>query len=167
MRVVDIAQEIWQEIGNDTSTSLAAISYWIRGKVGAINNLLFEDFSINSDYEIVDGDGSEISIDVASIIKQMYKVYDAEVQIRSNMTALSSNSVLEVEDNGSRVKLSNKNEVSKTFVSIKNAEQENLKNLITAYRIKRASPTAVFGDDYINGIYGETTITDLRKSISL
>ena len=42
MRVVDIAQQIHSEISYDTSTSIPAIAYWIRGQLGRINNLLFE-----------------------------------------------------------------------------------------------------------------------------
>jgi hypothetical protein len=146
MRVVDIANEIYIDSGSPTSTSIPAIAYWIRGKVGEINNLLFEDFSINAAMEIVDGDG-EISIEAVSIIKKLYKIYDYEVSVRTNMNALAADSIIEVVDQGSSVRKVNRNEVSKTFVSLRNAEEESLNRLVTAYRSRTTAPTQVVGDD--------------------
>jgi len=163
MKVVDIANEIYIDAGSPTSTSIPAIAFWIRGKVGELNNLIFEDFDIDDDtFEILDGDGNEIPIEAVSIIKKMYKVYDFEVQIRSNMNSISTDSIIEVTDQGSSVRKINRNEVSKTFASLKSTEQQALKDLITAYRMRGASPTQVVGDDTIPGRYGEVTISDYR-----
>lgn len=162
MKIVDIANEIYIESGSPTSTNIPVISFWIRGKIGDINNLLFEDFTLNSNYEIVDGGGTEIPFEVVSIIKKMYKIYDFEVQIRSNMNALTTDSIIEVQDQGSSVRKVNKNEVSKTFVSLKNTEEESLNRLITAYRMKGAKPLQVVGDDIVQGNYGGNFINDLR-----
>lgn len=150
MKVVDIANEIYIDSGSPTSTSVPAIAFWIRGKVGEINNLLFENFTINGNYEIVDGD-AEISIEAVSIIKKLYKIYDYEVSVRSNMNALASDSIIEVNDQGSSVRKVNRNEVSKTFVTLKNLEEESLQRLVTAYRMRGASPTQIVGDDTIIG----------------
>src|SRR5438045_1373414 len=163
MKVVDIANEIYIDAGSPTSTSIPAIAFWIRGKVGELNNLIFEDFDIDDDtFEILDGDGNEIPSEAVSIIKKMYKVYDFEVQIRSNMNSISTYSIIEVTDQGSSVRKINRNEVSKTFASLKSTEQQALKDLITAYRMRGASPTQVVGDDTIPGRYGEVTISDYR-----
>jgi len=163
MKVVDIANEIYIDSGSPSSTSVPAIAFWIRGKVGEINNLLFEDFSINDALEIVDG-GGEISMQAVSIIKKLYKIYDYEVSIRSNMNALASDSILKVTDQGSSVEKVNRNEVSKTFVSLRNTEEESLQRLITAYRMRGAGPTQVVGDDTEigdNSIQGYT-VRDIR-----
>jgi hypothetical protein len=153
MKIVDLANELYIEIGSPTSTSIAAIAFWLRGQIGRINNLLFEDFVLDGDYEIVDGNGDEISENAAAILKAMYRVYDFNLQIRSNMTAISSDSVLRVEDNGSSVTKINKNEVSKTLASLKEVEERALKDLITAYRLKLASPSQVVGDDTVVGVF--------------
>lgn len=165
MKIVDIANEIFIEVGSPTNTSIPAIAFWVRGKVGEINNLLFEDFAINGDYEIVDGGGVEIPIEAVAIIKKIYKIYDYDIQVRTNMNALALDTILEVDDMGQRVKKVNRNEVSKTFVTLKGMEQNVLKDLITSYRLRKASPSQVTGDDIFPGIYGEVTISDYRTTM--
>ncbi len=163
MKVVDIANEIFIEAGSPTATSVPAIAFWVRGKVGDINVLLFEDFEISDTYEIVDGGGTEIPIEAVSIIKKLYKIYDYDIQIRINMNALSTDSIIEVTDQGSSVRKVNKNEVSKTFANLKGLEEEALNRLVTSYRMRGASPVQVVGDDTIPGHYNnEITISDLR-----
>lgn len=149
MKVVDIANEIYIDAGSPTNTSIPAIAYWIRGKIGTINNLLFEDFIINDGFEIVDGGGDEIPIEAVAIIKQMYRLYDYEVQIRNNMNALATDSLLEVTDNfgGAGFRRINKNEVSKTLITIRKDEINAFNNLVTAYRMRGTSPVQVAGDD--------------------
>lgn len=167
MKVVDIATEIYIDSGSPTSTSIPAIAFWIRGKVGDINVLLFEDFHvdvIDGTYEIIDGNSTEIPIEAVAVIKKLYKIYDYEVSVRSNMNALATDSIIEVQDQGSSVRKVNRNEVSKTFVSLKNLEEESLQRLITSYRMRGASPTQVVGDDTEvgdNSVEGYT-IRDIR-----
>lgn len=150
MKVVDIANEIYIDSGSPSSTSVPAIAFWVRGKIGDINILLFEDFHIdttNGTYEILDGNGDEIPIEAVAIIKKFYKIYDYEVSVRSNMNALASDSIIEVTDQGSSVRKVNRNEVSKTFVQLKSLEEDSLNRLISSYRMRGATPTQVVGDD--------------------
>ncbi len=164
MKIVDLANELFIEMGSPTSTSIAAIAFYLRGQIGKINNLLFEDFILNGDYEFVDGGGQEISSDAASILKAIYRVYDFNLQIRSNMSAISSDSVLKVEDNGSSVTKVNKNEVAKVLASLKNTEEKALFDLVNSYRIKRSSPQDVHGDDETPGMFlGDITSATLRS----
>lgn len=154
MKVVDIAQEIYIDAGSPTTTSIPAIAFWIRGKIGTINNLLYESFTISSDtYEIFGDNGEEISPEAVAVIKQMYRVYDYELQIRSNLNALATDSILQVEDNGSSVTKVNRNSVSQTLASIRKNEIEQLDNLVTAYRSRSAEPSQVAGDDTVEGIF--------------
>lgn len=154
MKVQDIANEIYIEAGSPSSTSIPAISFWVRAKVGALNNILFESFTIDSvTYEIVDGCGAEINPEAVAIIKQMYRVYDYEIQIRSNMNSLAGDSILEVTDQGSSVKKVNRNEVSKTLAQVRKDESTALNNLITSYRLRGAGPKQVAGDDTQVGHY--------------
>lgn len=154
MKVVDIAQEIFIDAGSPTSTSIPAIAFWIRGKVGSINNLLYESFSISKDtYEILGDNGEEISPEAVAVIKQMYRVYDYEVQIRSNLNSLATDSILQVEDNGSSVTRVNRNEVSKTLASIRKNEIDALENMVTAYRCRSSEPSQIAGDDTTEGVF--------------
>ena len=168
MRVEDLANEIYIDAGSVSTTSIPAIAYWIRGKIGDINVLLYEDFYIDetsTGYQILDGDGAEIDINASAVIKKMYEVYDYQVQIRTQMNALASDSVLSFrEADGSSFTRTNRNSVSQTLASIRKDELQSLKDLVTAYRIKQASPLAVCGDDIYEGIYDPNdSSTSLRS----
>jgi hypothetical protein len=163
MKIVDIANEIFVDIGQPTSTSVPAIAFWVRGKIGDINNLLCEDFVFSSTYEIVDGNGDEIAPEVVAILKKLYKIYDYENQIRVNLNALTTDSIIEVTDQGSSVRKVNKNEVSKTLASLKTGEEQSVKEMITGYKLRLGAPSQVTGDDDVRGYYNHgITISDLR-----
>jgi len=155
MKVVDLANEVYIEIGSPSSTSVPAIAFWIRGQLGHINNILFEDFVINEDYEIEDADGVEITQDAAAIIKKLYLVYDYQVQIRAQMNALASDSILSFrEADGSSFTRTNRNEISKSLTTIRKDEIQMLNQLVNAYRVKTGTPVQVVGDDIVAGWYG-------------
>ena len=46
MKIVDIADEIYRELGEPSSLSIPAISFWIRSNVGELNNRLNTAFKI-------------------------------------------------------------------------------------------------------------------------
>lgn len=136
--------------------------------MGHINNLLFEDFIIeetSGNYEILDGDNIEISQEAVSILKALFRVYDLGVQVRATMNAISSDSILEFTDNlqGSTIRKVNRVEQSKVFASLKAAEQENLNDLIGAYRMKHTEPSQITGDDAIEGRYNPEGPYTLRN----
>lgn len=161
MKVVDIAQEIYIDAFEPSYTSVPAISFWIRGKIGAINNVLCEDFKIDDQGEVSNSSGF-ISIDAVSVIKQYYRVYDLEHQINNHMNALAGNDTLiEVNDNfgGSSFRKVNRNEIAKNLASIRKDEINILNNLISAYKISRSVPNQVAGDDTQAAEWGEKLIT--------
>ena len=156
MKVVDISNQIFLNHGSPSGTTVATIAFWVRSQIGRINNLLFEDFYIDESggtYEILNADGSEISANAVAIIEQLYKIYDHELSIRSNMNILATDSVIKVEDDGSSITRTNRNEVSKTFVSLKKMEEDVLKDLVTAYRMNQVNIQAIHGDDTQVGLY--------------
>lgn len=161
MKVVDIAEEIFIDAFEPSYTSVPAIAFWIRGKVGSINNYLCEDFIIGSNGEISNSCGC-ISIDAVAVIKQYYRVYDLEHQVNNNMNALAgSDALIEVNDNfgGASYRKVNRNEISKTLLSLRKDEINILNSLINAYRIKKSVPSQVAGDDTIPAYYGERFVT--------
>lgn len=165
MTVTDIANEIFIEHGSPTSTSIPAIAFWVRAKIGAINNLLLETFTFDASYEIVNANGDQISIEAVAIIKKLYKIYDYENQIRTHMNAISQDTILEVSDQGSSVRKINRSEVSKTLAGIKKEEEASLKELVHSYRNRLAAPTQVTGDDTVEGNYSGNGIPDYRTTI--
>lgn len=153
MKVVDIANEIYIEQGSPTTTSIPAIAFWIRAQTGFLNTLLFEDLSINSSLELVKEDGTEVPVEIVSIIKQAYRVYDLEMSVRTTMNALATDTILTVKDNlaGTSFTRVNRNEISKTYLQMRRDEQGVLTNMINAYRLLKAQPSQIAGDDTYAG----------------
>ena len=189
MKIVDIADEIFRELGNPSTISIPAISFWIRSNVGELNNRINTTFKIvdygadayefsgsfvSSQYEpqafneatgalglSVDSNNGTASTpaivsiqpEEASILKKMYIVHYYDQQIRATVGAASSDPVVEVASDGSRVRKINKNELSKTYLSLKREEYAELKDLINSYKLRKASPVQVAGDDTQVGQY--------------
>jgi hypothetical protein len=95
----------------------------------------------------------EIQPEESSILKKMYVVHYYDQQIRSTVGAASTDPVVEVASDGSRVRKINKNELSKTYISLKKEEYSELIDLINAYKLRKASPVQVAGDDTEVGRY--------------
>lgn len=168
MKVVDLATQIFFELSEPSYLTIPSVAYFIRGKVGAINNLLFEDFYIeetSGQFEILHSDGSEISEEACSVILSLYKVHDFGVQVRATLNALANDSIVEFTDNlqGSTIRRSDRNTTSKTYVSLKAAEQENLNDLIGAYRMNHTEPSQIAGDDTVSEAYNGGNYPTLRN----
>ena len=157
MKVVDIAQEIYFDLNSPSDLSIAALSYWLRSNVGRLNSLVFANFSINDSYEIVDGDNSneEIDINAAAILKKMYMINRYAVIIRSKLTDLGSDDVIEVKDQDTSVRRVDKNQTIKNVTAEKKQEEDELRYLINAYRAKKSAPKQVVGDDIVAGKFPE------------
>ena len=189
MKIVDIADEIFRELGEPSTISIPAIAFWIRSNVGELNN------RINTTFKIVDygaeayefsgsfvspqyepqafneasgalglslsGDNGTASLpaivsiqaEESSILKKMYIVHYYDQQIRTTVGAASSDPVVEVASDGSRVRKINKNELSKTYLSLKREEYSELTDLINSYKLRKSSPVQVAGDDTQVGQY--------------
>lgn len=152
MKVVDIAQEIYFDLNSPSDLSLAAISFWIRANIGNLNNTIFSNFAINDSYEIVE-DGAEININAVAILKKMYMVHRYAVIIRSKITEVSANDVVEVQDQDTRVRRVDKNQLIRSISAEKKQEEEELRFLISNYRANRVNPGQVVGDDIVAGAY--------------
>lgn len=167
MKIVDIAHEIYEDNNEPTYTSIPAIAFWIRGKVGAINSLLCEDFQISpNSLEITSCNGTEICIDAVAVIKQMYRLYNLQTQFNTQMQALLADSLIMVKDDfgGGGFQRVNKNEIAKTLLAFRKEESDELDKLIGAYKINRSRPIQVAGDDTIPAPYyneGYMTMRDV------
>ena len=65
---------------------------------------------------------------------------------------MNLDSVVSISDEGSSVTKVNKNELSKTFASIKKQEMLELSDMLKAYSINEITPLQVVGDDTIPGL---------------
>jgi hypothetical protein len=160
MKIVDIANEIFIDSGSPTDNSIPAIAFWIRGKIGSLNTLLYESFQLNeTTLEILTSTGGELAYEAVAVIKQMYRIYDYEVQIRKNMNALASDNLLSISDQGTTITRVNRNSISQTYSTIRKDEIKMLTDLINAYRNRQGTPLQVAGDDTEVGTGGPDYLT--------
>ena len=155
MKVVDISDELFRELGEPTSLSIPAITFWLRANIGSLGNYLNEDFYLNlTSLEIqktVDDVATDIQEDEKDVLKKMYHIHYYDVLLRSTLNAASTDSVVEIQSDDTRVRRINKNELSKTYVSLKRLEQEEFHKLVSAYKTKKSEPRQVAGDDTVEG----------------
>ena len=152
MKVVDIADEIYRELGSVTTLSIPAIAYWVRSNIGTLNSYINTNYAISDTYEIEDT-SVEIGEQEKAILKKMYYVYYYDVKLRAALVTMDTDTVVEVSDQGSRVRKLNRNEISKTLGSVRNTEYQALLTLINAYKLNKSTPLDVAGDDTVEGFY--------------
>ena len=171
MKVVDIADEIFRELSEPSTLSIPAIAYWVRSNVGELNNYLntsfrvsYDDFEISEQVEqsgrqpasynsSVDNENLALKFEEKAVLKKMYNVHYYDQQLRSTLGAASNDPVVEVVSDGSKVRKINKNELSKTYASLKRQEYEELTDMINAYNLRLSAPVQVAGDDTIVGAH--------------
>ena len=83
----------------------------------------------------------------------MYNVHYYDQQLRSTLGAASNDPVVEVVSDGSKVRKINKNELSKTYASLKRQEYDELIDMINAYKLRLSAPIQVAGDDTTVGAH--------------
>lgn len=147
MKVIAIADEIYREIGAPSDLSPNAIAYWIRGNIGALNNLIFTSFALSSNGAEID---PELGLEEKDIMKKMYGVYFYGEKVRNSLGAAAYD-ILELTQDGDTIRKVNKNELSKSYVQMKKMESDELKDLIRGYKSKSATPRQVTGDDNFTG----------------
>ena len=163
MKVVDVADEIYRELGSPSDTSVASISFWVRSNIGALNNHINTQFTINdSTLEVSYTDDNDIKINLgieeSSILKKMYSIYDYDNKLRTVTGAASWDSVLEIDDAGTKIKKVNKSEIGKTLAGAKKEEVVQLNILINSYKLRESNPRQVVGDDTVEGKFPEEPI---------
>jgi hypothetical protein len=147
--VTSIAQEIYEEMGEPSDFSIAAIAAWVRRNIGGLGNMLNTEFNIdNTTFEI-----SPNLTDIQKyIFKKMYSIYFFDLKIKST-GSLAINDFTSIKDDFGSVQKLNKNEILKNFYQIRQQEYKELKDLTTKYAINASSPIQVAGDDTIPGSY--------------
>lgn len=159
--VTSIAQEIYEELGDTSSTSISAIASWIRRNIGGLNTLLNTSFSIREDQNFeIDPNLTDIE---KYIFKKMYSIYYFDLKIK-NVGSLIDTDYTSVKDDFGSVQKINKNEVLRNFYSIRKQDYEELKDLVTKYRSNGSFPMQVVGDDIIAGSYSQIKTYNVRSN---
>jgi hypothetical protein len=149
-KIVDIADEIYRELGEPSDISIASVAYWLRTNIGKLNVLLNKPYLISdTTLEIYSSDEPKdpFGINEKSIFKKIYTVYYYERLFRNALGAASTDSTLEISQNGFMARKINKNELAKTYSDLKKQSDAELKILLDRYEINEVTPLQVGGDD--------------------
>jgi len=151
-KIVDVADEVYRELGEPADISIASIAYWLRTNIGKLNVLLGKPYLISdTNLEIYSSDETKdpFGINEKTIFKKIYTVYYYERLFRNALGAASTDSTIEIDQNGFRAKRVNKNELAKTYSDLKKQSDEALKMLLDKYELNAVTPLQVAGDDTI------------------
>lgn len=157
MKVVDIGDEIYRELGNPNDVTIPVVVNWLKTNVGALNNLINANFYIKPQSGEITQliSGSEIEEEIGdnekSIFKKMYSIYFYEKRMRENVGVGSMEQAVEVSSNGMTVRKTNKTEVVRYLGEIKKQEHIELNEMVYAYKMNMCSPRQVAGDDTTGG----------------
>ena len=153
MKIVDIADEVYRELSEPCDLSIPAISFWLRSNIGILNNLISTGYFVDGVtleiYQKICDVDTEIGDDEKVIFKKLYMIHYYDIKVRAVLGAASTDSVQEVTSDGARVKKYNKNNLSKTYITAKKQEAEELSSLVHSYKISKSSPRQVAGDDTV------------------
>jgi hypothetical protein len=151
-KIVDIADEIYRELGEPSDLNIASIAFWLRTNIGDLNILINKKFYIiDSTLEIgiEEGSGDEFKDIEKSIFKMIYSMHYYERLFRNALGAASTDSTIEIDQNGFRAKRVNKNELAKTYSDLRKQIADELQVLTKNYNLNEARPLQVAGDDTI------------------
>jgi hypothetical protein len=155
-KVGSIADEIFRELAEPSSLSIASISFWLRTNLGYLNTFLGTDFKIDMG-NVADGRDYEISpaLDEQEklIFKLTYHVHYYDVQIRNVLSTAVSDAVIELESDGSRIRKINKIEQSRVYLKAREFHMTELERVTNAYKRNIISPVQVAGNDTVGPSY--------------
>lgn len=148
--IVDIADEIYRELGSPTDLSIPSIAFWLRTNIGDLNILINKKFYIDEDtLEIgIPEDSGDTFEDIEkSVFKMIYNIHYYERLFRNALGAASTDSIIEIDQNGFRARKINKNELAKTYAELRNQISNELQELTKNYNLNEVKPLQVAGDD--------------------
>tara|TARA_B100000959_G_scaffold267984_1_gene312154 strand:+ start:35 stop:523 length:489 start_codon:yes stop_codon:yes gene_type:complete len=154
MKIVDIANEVYMELGELTSLSVPAIAFWLRTNIGNLNARLNTTYEIDSDFEIAPALGDSEK----DIFKKLYVIHHYDAKLRESLGAASTDTWVEISSDGTSVRRVNKIQQSQTYQSAKKLELEELEKLIHAYKMSASAPIQVAGNDTVEGYYSPNHI---------
>ena len=151
-KIVDISDEIYRELGEPSDLSLASIAFWLRTNIGDLNILINKKYYIiesTLEIGIVEDSGETFTDLEKSIFKMIYSIHYYERLFRNALGAASTDSTIEIDQNGFRAKRVNKNELAKTYSDLRKQIVSELDILTRNYNLNESQPLQVAGDDTI------------------
>jgi len=152
-KIVDISDEIYRELGEPSDLSLASIAFWLRTNIGDLNILINKKFYITDntlEIGILEDSGDVFGNIEKSIFKMIYSIHYYERLFRNALGAASTDSVLEINQNGFMARKINKNELAKTYAQLRKQISDELYVLTKNYNLNESVPMQVVGDDTVS-----------------
>jgi hypothetical protein len=153
-KIVDLANELYDELGEPVDISIPSIAYWLRSNIGDLNIMINKKFYIDeTTLEITSEDTDLFGNVEKSIFKMIYSIHYYERLFRNALYAATQDSVISISDEGSSVTKINKNELAKNYAALRKQINDELNILTKNYNLNEAKPLQVAGDDTIAGVY--------------
>lgn len=81
-KIVDVADEVYRELGEPSDVSIPSIAFWLRTNLGKLNILINKKYTINTlDLEVDTISSEAFTITEKSIFKKTYKIHYYDRQI--------------------------------------------------------------------------------------
>jgi len=153
-KIVDLATELYDELGEPVDISIPSIAYWLRSNIGDLNIMINKKFYIDdATLEVASEDTDLFGNVEKSIFKMIYSIHYYERLFRNALYAATQDSVISISDEGSSVTKINKNEMAKTYAMLRKQINDELIVLSKNYNLNEAKPLQVAGDDTVPGLY--------------
>jgi hypothetical protein len=130
---------------NTGLNSISSISGWLQNNIGALNTLIYADFS---------GEDPGFEDEENAIFSKLYMSVYYQKESRAALKGVTdgTNNLLEVTEGDTTVRFTNRNEVSKTYRGFARDNREELINMVGAYNMYEAKPVQVGGTEASTGI---------------
>lgn len=149
MLIVDLANEVYEELNEDSMISIPSVAFWLRNgtNIGKLNDLINTTFGLNASLEIIDSSSNQIGFSEAAIYAQLFYVSFYTRKAQSFLGAAGIDNVTNIQSDGGVITFVNRNEIAKTFIQLKKDAKTTLDQLINRYKFYNTRAVQVTGDD--------------------
>ena len=154
MKIVDVSNEIYMELGEISTLTIPAIAFWLRTNVGNLNARLNTTYEIDAAFAVT----PDLGLSEKDIFKKLYMIHHYDMKLRESLGAASTDTWVEIASDGTSVRRVNKVQQSQTYQAAKKIELVELDKLVHAYKVTASSPLQVAGDDTVEGYYSPNHI---------
>ena len=130
---------------NTGAASISSISGWLQHNLGLLNTYLNTDFT---------GENPDFANEEKAIFTNLYMghYYGRQAQNVLRNIATDNNGLIEVTEGDTTIRLTNKNEISKTYRGLSRDYFEEAQKLVHNYTMYQAEPTQVVGYEAGTGV---------------
>jgi hypothetical protein len=139
MKIVDVADECYRELLTPDDISIPNIAFWLENNLKQLNILIGTSYVLN---ESTHEANPELGDSEASILKYLYMIYYYDRLVRSSLGAAQFG-FSELSDGDTTIRWVSKNEIAKTYVSLKSALENRLNRMLNYYRNDAVIPQSL------------------------